>query len=830
MSPPLLEHPDDNLTLLRSGITEDGCARIVAKHGPLVMAACRRILRDEGMAEDAAQETFVLLIQKARTLSDGTPVAGWLYHAACRIAGRHLRTAIRRRARESSPETAANLMPTILNEAWSEIEPHLDEAMLTLPERQRHLVVQCYFKEQPQRAAASAMGLSESVVSRELSAAVETLRRFFAKRGLTVSGTALIALLSANAAQGAGIATSGVIVSAMLATTATATGMALISTVVAMKMKLALAVGAVLLVSAVGYDLASNESWLARQFSAPLATDTTASNAPHDSAVPKPKAKPDRTQQLHDEAKDIWAKSVNADPARLKLLFEHWLAERDPDKQIAILHSGGIMISVAAYRSFRAKHPKIGQITSLNSASIQNLLLAWANEDVREALAWLHKVGGLDGLLDRVMMATTDVMRRDGEAWEIFLQASPDRAFVAHARLWMQEFDDPGSSWAMANESGVSVEALRSCLVDRIAHDPPDRALQALLRCPSEPIRRHALVGLAPKLSKEQLMALASTVSSEGKDYFSHYLRVMAGDASASFERALEAAWNLVSSTRDSLPEERWQGDYEWSQAAYKAIYARWIAADPVGAIKAANSGQPLHISSFGVFARVAHDSGLIDEQMIFGALTDRPKARDYLLAKWSQIQAKHKPLATLQLIMNSALIEDQVAAATPIIREWADASRQDAIGWLKSLPAGENRRELTEAVAMSWAEADPKGAMTFSKAEGFEIDSGVGRFVAVRFVSQLSPGAEDAYLNSLRTHPQYNQLLIDVIRFRFSDKLDDGLHYLQKHAQGDWQPIFFDQFGLLLPFNTNVEPYARALSSLPLEPLRSEALEHLCL
>ena len=118
----------------------------------------------------------------------------------------------------------------------------------------------------------------------------------------------------------------------------------------------------------------------------------------------------------------------------------------------------------------------------------------------------------------------------------------------------------------------------------------------------------------------------------------------------------------------------------------------------------------------------------------------------------------------------------------------------------------------------MSWAEADPKGAMTFAKAEGFEIDSGVGRFVAVRFVSQLSPGAEDAYRNSLRTHPQYNQLLVDVIRFRFSDKLDDGLHYLQKHAQGNWQPIFFDQFGLLLPFDTNVEPYARALSSLPLD------------
>jgi RNA polymerase sigma factor (sigma-70 family) len=83
----------------------------VTKYAALVMTACRRILRDEGLAEDAAQETFVLLIKKARHLPQRTSFGGWLYHAACRIALNQYRSTMRRHIRESSPEAATSTLP-----------------------------------------------------------------------------------------------------------------------------------------------------------------------------------------------------------------------------------------------------------------------------------------------------------------------------------------------------------------------------------------------------------------------------------------------------------------------------------------------------------------------------------------------------------------------------------------------------------------------------------------------------------------------------------------------------------------------------------------------
>src|SRR5947209_7072043 len=75
-----------------------------------------------------------------------------------------------------------------------------DDAMLTLTERQRELVLARYFQNNSQRAAAGLVGCSESVASRELAAAIESLRKFFARHGVTVSGTALMILLPTHGA------------------------------------------------------------------------------------------------------------------------------------------------------------------------------------------------------------------------------------------------------------------------------------------------------------------------------------------------------------------------------------------------------------------------------------------------------------------------------------------------------------------------------------------------------------------------------------------------------------------------------------------------------
>src|SRR6266545_6262634 len=182
-------------------LSEAACSQLVTLHGPMVKAACHRILGDAALAEDAAQEVFLLLVRKLPSLPPQTILGGWLYFTACHLARTHQRTHARRWQRENQPEVMENLMNPAQDTLWRELEPLLDDAMLTLSERQRALVLSHYFQNNSQRAAAKLVGCSESVASRELAAAIESLRRFFTRHGVTVSGTVLITLLTVHGAQ-----------------------------------------------------------------------------------------------------------------------------------------------------------------------------------------------------------------------------------------------------------------------------------------------------------------------------------------------------------------------------------------------------------------------------------------------------------------------------------------------------------------------------------------------------------------------------------------------------------------------------------------------------
>lgn len=49
---------------------ESAFEELLARHGPLVWGACRRLLRDEADAADAFQATFLILVRKAGSLRD----------------------------------------------------------------------------------------------------------------------------------------------------------------------------------------------------------------------------------------------------------------------------------------------------------------------------------------------------------------------------------------------------------------------------------------------------------------------------------------------------------------------------------------------------------------------------------------------------------------------------------------------------------------------------------------------------------------------------------------------------------------------------------------
>src|ERR1700734_3341086 len=79
---------------------ERAFAALVERHGPVVLRACRSILRDEHAAEDAFQAAFLVLARKAGSLRVRDSLAPWLHQVACRVARCARATEARRRRHE----------------------------------------------------------------------------------------------------------------------------------------------------------------------------------------------------------------------------------------------------------------------------------------------------------------------------------------------------------------------------------------------------------------------------------------------------------------------------------------------------------------------------------------------------------------------------------------------------------------------------------------------------------------------------------------------------------------------------------------------------------
>ncbi len=83
-----------------SSYDETAFAALMQRHGPMVVAVCRRVLRHTQDAEDVSQATFLLLAQRARTIRKRDAVGSWLHGVAYRLAAR---ARCRRDDRPASP-------------------------------------------------------------------------------------------------------------------------------------------------------------------------------------------------------------------------------------------------------------------------------------------------------------------------------------------------------------------------------------------------------------------------------------------------------------------------------------------------------------------------------------------------------------------------------------------------------------------------------------------------------------------------------------------------------------------------------------------------------
>lgn len=166
----------DTELLARFVAEQDGSAfaEIVRRHGPVVLAACRRAVRHHHDADDVFQAVFLTLARRAGDARGPHLLGSWLYRVAIRVVWRARRAAARRRAYEVQaadvPEPTSPPAP-----APDDLGPVLDEELARLPALYREALVLCDLQGLRRADAAARLALPLGTLASRLDKARKKL-------------------------------------------------------------------------------------------------------------------------------------------------------------------------------------------------------------------------------------------------------------------------------------------------------------------------------------------------------------------------------------------------------------------------------------------------------------------------------------------------------------------------------------------------------------------------------------------------------------------------------------------------------------------------------
>jgi RNA polymerase sigma factor (sigma-70 family) len=183
----------DHELLRRYVSTRDDGAfeELVRRHGPVVLAASRRGVRDHHAADDVFQAVFLVLARRAGGIRRPELLGNWLYGVAVGVARNARRAARRRGAREIQsvdvPEPVARDTT-----APDDLGPVLDEELGALPAFYRDAVVLCDLRGVSRADAASQLGVPLGTLASRLDGGRKKLAARLVRRGVTFSVAAVL--------------------------------------------------------------------------------------------------------------------------------------------------------------------------------------------------------------------------------------------------------------------------------------------------------------------------------------------------------------------------------------------------------------------------------------------------------------------------------------------------------------------------------------------------------------------------------------------------------------------------------------------------------------
>jgi len=196
---------------------EAAFTRLVERHASLVLGVAWRKLGDEHAARDVAQEVFAILARSASRLHAAEALPAWLHRVTLHRVMKQISHRQRERVHLSRLMVTQETLPGE-GDGFHDLLPQLDEALDSLSEPERRLLLLRYHERLSFTEVAERLHLSEAALRKQASRAVERLRAWFAKRGHSCSAAGVLAALG-SALTPTGTASAAGLAAAALAST-----------------------------------------------------------------------------------------------------------------------------------------------------------------------------------------------------------------------------------------------------------------------------------------------------------------------------------------------------------------------------------------------------------------------------------------------------------------------------------------------------------------------------------------------------------------------------------------------------------------------------------
>ena len=195
-------------------------AALVNLHLDLVYGTAVRKLGDAAGAQEVAQDVFAALARCAWQFAPDDSLPAWLHRTTLLKSKLWLRGEIRRRRREQVAAQLGTTMKTPDDQpALRALVPVLDEALLSVSEKERTALLLRYMESRSLREVGVSLGISEDAAQKRVASALARVTRFFQRRGFKAASAVTAAAALQHSATSAPAALTNLVTQAVLQST-----------------------------------------------------------------------------------------------------------------------------------------------------------------------------------------------------------------------------------------------------------------------------------------------------------------------------------------------------------------------------------------------------------------------------------------------------------------------------------------------------------------------------------------------------------------------------------------------------------------------------------